>query len=51
MGDHLFEKVSPIEASAEELFSWHARPGALPRLSPPWQKVRLLAGATGLREA
>jgi uncharacterized protein (TIGR01777 family) len=50
MVDHQFEKTSPVAASAEDLFAWHSRPGALPRLSPPWQQVRLLAGSTGLRE-
>lgn len=50
MTDHIFEKTSSIEASAQELYDWHCRPGALPRLSPPWQQVRLRAGSTGLRE-
>ena len=50
MTDHIFEKTSPIEANAQELYEWHSRPGALPRLSPPWQQVRLRAGSTGLRE-
>jgi uncharacterized protein (TIGR01777 family) len=31
-----FVKRSRLEASAEEAFRWHARPGALERLSPPW---------------
>jgi hypothetical protein len=31
-----FAKRSRIEASADEVFRWHARPGALERLSPPW---------------
>ena len=50
MSDQIFEKTSPIEASAQELYAWHSRPGAFTRLSPPWQQVRLLAGSTGLRE-
>ena len=50
MSDQIFEKTSRIEANAQELYAWHSRPGAFPRLSPPWQQVRLLAGSTGLRE-
>ncbi len=30
-----------IEASAEDLFAWHARPGAFMRLAPPWAGVSL----------
>ncbi|MFQ5679279.1 MAG: TIGR01777 family oxidoreductase [Gemmatimonadota bacterium] len=42
--------VSRIEASPEELFRWHARPGALERLLPPWEPVRLLHREEGLRD-
>ena len=31
-----FVKRSRLEASADEVYRWHARPGALERLSPPW---------------
>jgi hypothetical protein len=31
-----YVKRSRLEASAEEVYRWHARPGALERLSPPW---------------
>jgi uncharacterized protein (TIGR01777 family) len=30
---------SEIAASAGEVFAWHARPGALQRLSPPWERA------------
>ncbi len=33
--------TSRIEAPAEALFAWHARPGAFNRLTPPWAGVRL----------
>jgi uncharacterized protein len=39
-----FEKRSQIAAPARELFDWHARPGALERLSPPWESARLVRG-------
>lgn len=34
---------SPLPVSAAEAFAWHARPGALRRLLPPWQTVRVIA--------
>ncbi len=39
---------TPLEASAEEVFAWHSRPGALQRLLPPWQDVRLEESQGGL---
>ena len=33
-----YSKRSRVEAPAEEVFRWHARPGALERLSPPWER-------------
>lgn len=41
---------SIIEAPVEEVFAWHARPGAITRLTPPWQPVRVLAEASSLRD-
>ncbi|MGZ3440758.1 MAG: SRPBCC family protein, partial [Polyangia bacterium] len=37
-----FEKRSLVAASARDAFDWHTRPGALERLSPPWESARLL---------
>ncbi|MGK2874500.1 MAG: TIGR01777 family oxidoreductase [Nocardioides sp.] len=34
----------------EEVFEWHARPGAFGRLVPPWQPVRLIQEASNLRD-
>ncbi len=33
---------SIIHAPAAEVFHWHLREGALQRLTPPWEKVRLI---------
>ncbi len=44
----LFTCSSRIDASAEEVFAWHTRPGALERLLPPWQKVRIVEQAGGI---
>jgi uncharacterized protein (TIGR01777 family) len=42
-----FAKTSEIAVDPAHLFEWHARPGALQRLLPPWDDVRVLAGGEG----
>ena len=34
---------SRISAPAEEVFAWHARPGAIRRLLPPWQSIEIFS--------
>jgi uncharacterized protein len=41
---------SVVDAPIDEVFAWHGRPGALTRLSPPWQPVRAGQEATSLRD-
>jgi hypothetical protein len=41
---------SVVSTPIDEVFTWHARPGALTRLSPPWQPVRVGQEATSLRD-
>lgn len=41
---------SVVNAPIDEVFAWHGRPGALTRLSPPWQPVRVGQEATSLRD-
>jgi uncharacterized protein len=41
---------SRIEAPAATVFAWHARPGALERLVPPWQDVRVVARRGTIRD-
>jgi uncharacterized protein (TIGR01777 family) len=45
-----FTYSSVVDAELDEVFAWHARPGAITRLSPPWQPVRVLAEASSLRD-
>jgi len=33
---------SVVDASVDEVFAWHARPGAITRLAPPWQPARVI---------
>jgi hypothetical protein len=39
----VYELSSAVPATAEQLFDWHARPGAFERLDPPWAPVTVLA--------
>jgi uncharacterized protein (TIGR01777 family) len=42
--------TSTVDAAVEEVFAWHERPGALPRLLPPWQPLRVRREADSLRD-
>jgi uncharacterized protein (TIGR01777 family) len=46
----IFQHRSRFEASAEEVFDWHMRPGALERLAPPWQPMRVIETEGGMTE-
>jgi len=43
------EVRSVVAAPLEQVFAWHERPGALTRLLPPWQPVRVRREADDLR--
>ncbi|QDU83850.1 Epimerase family protein [Planctomycetes bacterium Pla163] len=43
MSHATFQISSRFDASPQELFAWHGRPGALERLVPPFDPVRVLA--------
>ncbi len=45
-----FTYSSVVEAELSEVFAWHGRPGAITRLMPPWQPVKVLQEATSLRD-
>ncbi|MBL1076406.1 TIGR01777 family oxidoreductase [Nocardia sp. 2] len=45
-----FEYSSVVDAPREEVFAWFSRPGALPRLAPPWQPVRIEAESGSLAD-
>src|SRR5215208_6759025 len=48
MPTYTFSARSPVAAPAAALFAWHKRPGAFERLSPPWEKVRVLERSGGI---
>ncbi|GAB3686828.1 TIGR01777 family oxidoreductase [Saccharopolyspora tripterygii] len=41
---------SVVDGPVDEVFAWHARPGAITRLTPPWQPMRVLAESSSLRD-
>lgn len=38
----IFQRTTELPFAAPTVFAWHERPGALERLTPPWQAVRVL---------
>jgi uncharacterized protein (TIGR01777 family) len=46
----LFVRRSRLDAPAAEVFHWHARPGALERLTPPWERLRVLERSGGIED-
>ncbi len=46
----VFEKQSRVEAPVKELFNWHNRSRTFERLTPPWEKVRVLERQGGIQE-
>jgi uncharacterized protein (TIGR01777 family) len=41
---------SVVPAAPDEVFGWHSRPGAMTRLMPPWQPVRVVREAPSVRD-
>ncbi|MEX1024859.1 MAG: TIGR01777 family oxidoreductase [Planctomycetota bacterium] len=42
MIERRFRQTSGFDVSAEVLWTWHQRPGALERLVPPWERTRIV---------
>jgi ligand-binding SRPBCC domain-containing protein len=49
-GQNVFVYSSRIEASAEQVFLWHAERGALERLTPPWEAMEVVEPSPGIRD-
>ena len=47
---HVVELIEPLPASAEEVFAWHERPGALERLMPPWEAAEVRQRIGGISD-
>ena len=48
MTTHTFACV--VNFTLDEVFAWHARPGAIVRLTPPWMPARVVTEAASLRD-
>jgi len=48
MPEFVYRSAMPVPAA--DLFEWHTRPGALERLTPPWDPVRILRRTGPLEE-
>ena len=46
----VFRLSSTLSHPAESVFSWHMRPGALERLTPPWESVEILEREGEIRD-
>jgi uncharacterized protein (TIGR01777 family) len=44
----IFTRQNHIKAPVEDVFQWHARPGALERLSPPWDPLEVIQKGPGI---
>lgn len=44
------EYSSVFDAPRDDVFAWHARPGAIHRLLPPWQPMSVVAEAASLAD-
>lgn len=50
MSSKIFERSLQLPVDAAEAFAWHARPGALDRLIPPWESVQIADRGEGIRD-
>lgn len=46
----IYEKRSILDVDPATLFAWHTRPGAFERLSPPWERLQVLARYGGITD-
>ncbi|MDT8436032.1 MAG: TIGR01777 family oxidoreductase [Gemmatimonadota bacterium] len=46
----VYRRATRLVDSAEDVYDWHARPGAIERLSPPWEPVRVLERTGGIAD-
>lgn len=50
MSNNAFTRSVLLPVSAAEAFAWHERPGALERLIPPWERIRVEERSGGIRD-
>jgi ligand-binding SRPBCC domain-containing protein len=50
MGLATFAWATRIDASADAVFDWHEAPGTFERLTPSWERVRVLRHEGGIKD-
>ena len=45
-----YRRRSRLSVSADEVFRWHARPGAFERLNPPWDPAEVVSRSGGIEQ-
>jgi uncharacterized protein (TIGR01777 family) len=46
-----YKRTTRLPVPAAEAYRWHARPGALERLTPPWEEIEVLERTGGIEHA
>lgn len=49
MAHQKFIRETEIPAPPEEVFAWHEQPGAVEKLTPPWERVEMVERAESLQ--
>jgi ligand-binding SRPBCC domain-containing protein len=49
MNKQHFVKQSEVPAPPDAVFAWHEQPGAVERLTPPWERVEMVERGDSLR--
>ena len=50
MALEIIRLASDVASSAQQVWDWHSRPGALRRLLPPWEPISVVERGGGLEE-
>ncbi|MFT3780563.1 MAG: TIGR01777 family oxidoreductase [Nibricoccus sp.] len=50
MSTQTFTRKTVLHRPVREVFAWHERPGALERLTPPWERVEVLEQTGGIQD-
>jgi uncharacterized protein len=49
-GSPVHERSVRLPFPADTVFAWHTRPGALERLTPPWEHIQVLERSGGIED-
>lgn len=50
MNIQTFNKTVSLHRPVREVFAWHERPGALERLTPPWERIEVVRRSGGIHD-